>query len=173
MLAISPVYGIQLWITKDYNVSEKSRVTRTNGLCSQLNAADKWDTMGPLKLLRHLVELFYCYCYFFTEKVKQKYFFSSNTFQFIKKAWTWAKWTLVSAFSLFFENGCNFNIKTLKPSLTEQGFFLFFFSMVTVLDMNEIMGFLKLADYYIQKKRTLIQVLVLKNTDYTFLVYKG
>ena len=79
----------------------------------------------------------------------------------------------MSAFSLFFENGCNFNIKTLKPSLTEQGFFLFFFSMVTVLDMNEIMGFLKLADYYIQKKRTLIQVLVLKNTDYTFLVYKG
>ena len=41
MLAISPVYRIQLWITKDNNVSEKSRVTRKNGLCSQLNAADK------------------------------------------------------------------------------------------------------------------------------------
>ena len=26
---------------KDNNVSEKSRVTRKNGLCSQLNAADK------------------------------------------------------------------------------------------------------------------------------------
>ena len=34
-------YRIQLWITKDNNVSQKSRVTRKNGLCSQLNAADK------------------------------------------------------------------------------------------------------------------------------------
>ena len=36
-----PVFGIQLWITNDNNVSEKSRVTRNNGLYSQLNAADK------------------------------------------------------------------------------------------------------------------------------------
>ena len=95
------------------------------------------------------LQLIYYYYYLFIEKVKQKYFFSSNTFQFIKKAWTWAKWTVVSAFSLFIENGCNFNIKTLKPSLTEQGFFSFFFSMVTVLDLNKIMKFLKLGEYYI------------------------
>ena len=55
----------------------------------------------------------------------------------------------VSAFSPFIENGCNFNIKTLKPSLTGQGFFSFFFSMVTVLDLNKIMKFLKLGEYYI------------------------
>ena len=55
----------------------------------------------------------------------------------------------VSAFSLFIENGCNFDIKTLKPSLTEQGFFSFFFSVVTVLDVNNIMGFIKLAEHYI------------------------
>ena len=41
MLAILPVYRIQLWITKENNVSEKSRVTRKNGLCSQLNVAEK------------------------------------------------------------------------------------------------------------------------------------
>ena len=40
--------------------------------------------------------------------------------------------------------------------------------MVTVLDMNEIMKFLKLGEYYIQKKRTLIQVLVRKYTDLIF-----
>ena len=67
---------------------------------------------------------------------------------------------------LFIVNGCNFNIKTLKPSLTEQGFF--FFSMVTVLDLNKIMKFLKLGEHSISKKRTLIQVLVGKNTDYIF-----
>ena len=39
---------------------------------------------------------------------------------------------------LFNVNGCNFNIKTLKPSMTEQDFFSFFFSMVTVLDLNKI-----------------------------------
>ena len=55
----------------------------------------------------------------------------------------------VSAFSLFIENGCNFDIKTLKPSLTEQGFFSFFFSVVAVLDLNKIMKFLKLGKYYI------------------------
>ena len=48
---------------------------------------------------------------------------------------------------LFIVNGCNFNIKTLKPSLTEQGFFSFFFSMVTVLDLNKIMNFLLLLLY--------------------------
>ena len=58
----------------------------------------------------------------------------------------------MSAFSLFFENGCNFNIKTLKPSLTEQGFFSFFFSMVTVLDLNKIMNFLKLGEYLYLKE---------------------
>ena len=40
--------------TKDNNISDKSRATGKNGLCSQLNAAEKSDTMGPLKLLRHL-----------------------------------------------------------------------------------------------------------------------
>ena len=49
----------------------------------------------------------------------------------------------MSAFSLFIENGCKFNIKTLKPSLTEQGFFSFFFSVVTVLDLNKVMNFFK------------------------------
>ena len=37
--------------------------------------------------------------------------------------------------------------------------------MVTVLDLNKKMNFLKLGEYYIWKKRTLIQVLVGKNTD--------
>ena len=41
-------------ITKDNNISDKRRATRKNGLCSQLNAAEKSDTMGPLKLLRRL-----------------------------------------------------------------------------------------------------------------------
>ena len=78
MLAILPVYRIQLWITKDNNVSEKSRVTRKNGLCSQLNAADKYETMGPLKLLRHLVVillLLFFYYFFFYRKRKAKIFF--------------------------------------------------------------------------------------------------
>ena len=57
MLAIWPVFGIQLWITNDNNVSEKSRDTRKNCLCSQLNAADEKYTMGPLKLLRHLASV--------------------------------------------------------------------------------------------------------------------
>ena len=40
---------------------------------------------------------------------------------------------------LFIVNWCNFNIKTLKPSMTEQVFFFsFFFSMVTVVDLNKI-----------------------------------
>ena len=47
---------------------------------------------------------------------------------------------------LFIVNGCSFNIKTLKPSLKEQ---LFFFSMVTVLDLNKIMKFLEIGEYYI------------------------
>ena len=46
-------------------------------------------------------------------------------------------------------NGCSFNIKTLKLSMTEQGFFSFFFSMVTVLDVNKMIKFLKLAEYFI------------------------
>ena len=41
-------------ITKDNNISDKSRVTRKNGLCWQLDAAEKQDIMGPLKLLKHL-----------------------------------------------------------------------------------------------------------------------
>ena len=40
--------------------------------------------------------------------------------------------------------------------------------MVAVLDLNKIMKFFKLGKYYISKKRTLIQVLVGKNTDYIF-----
>ena len=48
---------------------------------------------------------------------------------------------------LLIVNGCSFNIKTLKPSMTEQVFF--FFSMVTVLDVKNIMTFLKLGEYYI------------------------
>ena len=47
---------------------------------------------------------------------------------------------------LFIVNGCNFYIKTLKPSMTEQVFFLF--PMVTVLDLSKIMKFLKLGEYY-------------------------
>ena len=58
----------------------------------------------------------------------------------------------VSAFSLFIENGCNFNIKTLKTSLTEQGFFSFFFSMITVLDLNKIMKFLKLGNTIFKRR---------------------
>ena len=43
---------------------------------------------------------------------------------------------------LFIVNGCNFKIKTLKPSMTEQ---VFFFSLVTVFDLNKIMKFFKLG----------------------------
>ena len=51
---------------------------------------------------------------------------------------------------LFIVNGCNFNIKTLKPSMTEQVFSSFFFSMVTVLDLNKISNeSFKLGEYYI------------------------
>ena len=57
--------------------------------------------------------------------------------------------------------------------MTEQVFFSFFLLMVTVLDLNKIMKFLKLGEYYTQKKRTLIaNMLVGKNTDYIFLVYR-
>ena len=40
-----------------------------------------------------------------------------------------------------------FSYQTLKPSLTERGFF--YFSMIGVLDLNKIMKFLKLGEYYI------------------------
>ena len=54
-------------------------------------------------------------------------------------------------------NGCNFNIKTLKPSMTEQVFFFSFsFSMVTVLHLNKIMKFLKLGEYYIYKRALIV-----------------
>ena len=97
MLAIWLVYRIQLKITKDNNVSEKSRVTRKNRLCSQLNAADKYDTMGPLKLLRHLVVMVVViiiiiiiiiiyYYFFFYRKGEEKFFFSSKHFPIYKKA---------------------------------------------------------------------------------------
>ena len=63
---VSAVYLIQLWtlpITKDNNIFDESRVTRKNDLCSQLIAAERLDTMGPLKLLRHLEVIF-------TEKIR-------------------------------------------------------------------------------------------------------
>ena len=49
--------------------------------------------------------------------------------------------------ALFIVNGCNFNIKTLKPSMTEQVFFSFFLLLVTVLDLNKIMKLLNLGEY--------------------------
>ena len=63
-------------ITKDNNISDKSRATRKNGLCSQLNAAEKYDTMGPLKFLDTWKLLHY---YFFSRKDKQNYVFSRKT----------------------------------------------------------------------------------------------
>ena len=61
-------------ITKDNNISEKSRVTRKpDGLCSQLNAVEKWNTMGPLKLLRDLEVLLL----FFLPKRWSKIMFSN------------------------------------------------------------------------------------------------
>ena len=56
-------------IMKDNNISDKSRATRKNGLCSQLNAAEKYDTMGPLKLLRHLEVT--SLLFFFPEKISK------------------------------------------------------------------------------------------------------
>ena len=46
MLAFWPVYRIQLWTLHDhegqqYYIFDESRVTRKNGLCSQLYAAEK------------------------------------------------------------------------------------------------------------------------------------
>ena len=49
---------------------------------------------------------------------------------------------------LFIVNGCNFIIKTLKPSMTGQVFFSFFLLMVTVLDLNKRKKILKLGEYY-------------------------
>ena len=72
-------YRIQRWITKDNNVSQKNRVTRKNGLCSQLNAADKQDTMGPWKLLRHLVVILLLLLSFY-RKGKGKIFFLQQHF---------------------------------------------------------------------------------------------
>ena len=66
-------------ITKDNNISDKSWATRKNGLCWQLNAAEKKDTMGPLKLLRHL-EVF-----FFHRKDRAKFFFLQQDFIIYKK----------------------------------------------------------------------------------------
>ena len=74
-------------------------------------------------------KLFYLF-YLFLPKRKSKIMFSparlSNLYIY-KKAWTWAKWTEFSVCShvLFIVNGCNFNIKTLKPS-RPRGFFFFF-----------------------------------------------
>ena len=53
---------------------------------------------------------------------------------------------------LLIVNGCSFNIKTLKPSMTEQVLISFFFSMVTVLDVNKIIKFFKLGEYYIKEE---------------------
>ena len=72
-------YRIQLWITKDNNISQKSRVTRKNGLCSQLHAADKEDTMGPLKLLRHLAVILLLLLSFY-RKGKEKIYFLQQHF---------------------------------------------------------------------------------------------
>ena len=69
-------------LTKDNNIFDESRVTRRNGLCSQLNAAEKKDTMGPLKLLRHLEVIFY----FFYWKDKPKLCFLKQDFLIYKKS---------------------------------------------------------------------------------------
>ena len=57
-------------ITRDNHVFEKSRVTKKNGLCLQLNAAAKWDTMGPLKLLRHLEVIYLNFFFYRNDKAK-------------------------------------------------------------------------------------------------------
>ena len=67
-------------MTKDNNIFDESQVTRKNGLCSQLNAAEKWDTMGPLKLLRHLEVILL----FFYRKDKAKLCFLQQDFLLYK-----------------------------------------------------------------------------------------
>ena len=68
--------------SKDNNIFDESRVTRKNGLCSQLNAADKYDTMGPLKLFRHLEVILF----FFYRKDKAKLCFLQQDFLIYKKS---------------------------------------------------------------------------------------
>ena len=93
--------------------------------------------MGPLKLLRHLDVILF----FFFEKIKQNYVrLSSLNMSQMNFS--------VCIHALFMVNGCNFNIKTLKPSMTEQVFFSFFLLLVTVLDLKKIMKFLKLGECY-------------------------
>ena len=105
--------------------------------------------MGPLKLLRHLVVILLLLLSFY-RKGKAKIFFLQQHFPiYIKKLEHGLNEFFLSVFSLFIEKGCNFNIKTLKPSLTKLGFFSFVFSMGTMHDMNKIMKCLKLGEYYI------------------------
>ena len=78
----------------------------------------------------------------------------------------------MSAFSLFIENGCNFNIKTFF----DRARFFFFSIMVIVLDLKDNRKFLKLGEYYIlyfKKEENFDSSVSWKNTDYIFLVYEG
>ena len=69
-------------------------------------------------------------------------------------------------------NGCNLNIKTLKPSMTKQVFFSFFLPMVTVLHLNKIMKFCKIRGIlYIKEENFDCNMLLGKNNDYIFVVH--
>ena len=75
--------------------------------------------MGPLKLLRHLVVILLLLLSFY-RKGKGKIYFLQQHFPIYKKKLEHGlNELLMSAFSFFIEKGCNFNIKTLNPSLTE------------------------------------------------------
>ena len=81
MLAISPVYRIQLWITMFLKIAASlERTAFVHNLMQQIKKT-LWVLWNCLDTCRYFLILFY----FFIEKVRQKYFFSSNTFQFIKK----------------------------------------------------------------------------------------
>ena len=75
----------------------------------------------------------------------------------------------VCIYVLFIVNGCNFIIKILKPSMTEQGFF-FFFSFQWLLCLIWI--FKMRGILYIKEENFDCKYVSSKNTDYIFLVYR-
>ena len=78
--------------------------------------------MGPLKLLRHVDVILLLF--FFYQKDKAKLCFLQQDFLIYKKNLEHELNELKCMRSCSFY--CNFNIKTSKPSMTEQVFFFFF-----------------------------------------------
>ena len=129
-------------ITQVTNIFDESRVTRKNGLCFLSGEIRHYGSFEIAQTPGNY------YFFFFYRKDKAKLCFLQQDFN--SNLWKKLEHELNELQCLHsYSFHCNFNIKTLKPSTTEQVFFSFFFSMVTVLDLNKIMKFLKLEEYYI------------------------